>query len=402
MYFPEPSESGAAQRRAPDGPSRVPDVTLRVLRDGTCIEVLVSGSDAPPSPTFEIDEALLESALDELARSIGAERRVSSPNLPKRVSPRPLEQLLPEEGARTVRRLVATAFRDGVPASGTYESEVEDERRRFSVRVIPNEGDAIVTLRDVTVDDPALAIEEALDRGDLSLRYTLRLDAVLGVQAVVAGTFVTEADEVRPLTGTDRVAGLRARVDDWAVHEGVRHLAWATSSGLPVLIALPVSRDWLTRGDAAATTKGLLSCYSAPSAGLEFRLAYDEWAMGPEEVVEAADEIRRLGARVSLVGVGTHSIDLAELGLMQVDGWICDGDIVRRAGDNLTDGVLEAITVLARACGARPIAAGIEDQRSVAYLRDLGYLGFEGPFGGDHREAREAFRKVRSRPSTGE
>lgn len=402
MYFPEPSKSGAAQRRAPDGPARVPDVTLRVLRDGTCIEVLVSGSDAPPSPTFEIDEALLESALDELARSIGAERRLSSPNLPKRVSPRPLEELLPEEGARAVRRLVAIAFRDGVPASGTYESEVEDERRRFSVRVIPNEGDAVVTLRDVTVDDPALAIEEALDRGDLSLRYTLRLDAALGVQAIVARTFVAEGEALRPLAGTDRVAGLRARVDDWAVHEAVRHLAWASSSGLPVLIALPVSREWITRGDAAATTKGLLGCYSAPSAGLEFRLAYDEWAMGPEEVMEAATEIRRLGARVSLTGVGTHSIDIAELALMQVDAWICDGDLVRRSGDNLSDGVLEALTVLARACGARPIAGGIDDQRAVAYLRDLGYCGFEGPFGGDHREARDAFRKVRSRPSTGE
>jgi EAL domain-containing protein (putative c-di-GMP-specific phosphodiesterase class I) len=399
VYLPEPTDPRPSERRPIEALDRIPDVTLRVLFDGTCVEVFVSGSDAPPSPTFQIDEALLETALDELARSIGADRRQSSPNLPKRVTPRPLEELLPPEGASAVRRLVATAFRDRITTSGSYEVEADEDERRFAVRVIPNEGDAIVTIRDVTVDDPADAIEEALDRGDLSLRYRLRLDFGGAVQAVVARTFIADHEGLRPLENADRIAGLPARIDDWAVHEAVRHLAWASNAGVMVRIALAVSRDWLVRGDVAAILKGLLECYSAPAERLEICLDYDEWAVGPEDAVEAWNEIKRLGCTVALVGVGRHSIDLSELELMQVDRWVCDGAIVHDAGDKLADGALEAIAVLARACGAQPIAAGVAEARTTGYLRDLGYGGFEGAFAGDHHDARDAFRRARSRPS---
>jgi EAL domain-containing protein (putative c-di-GMP-specific phosphodiesterase class I) len=367
----------------------LPEVVLRVHRDGTCFEVSVRGSD-PPGAEPDLDRAIVESEIDELARTIGHRRKKSGPNLPVVLSPRPIESLLPPMGARVVKRVVATAFREAAASGGSYLVADEGTERSFSVRVVPNDADALVTIREHRRDDPANSIEEAVERGDLEFRYVARLDAQRGMHALLARPFAPGYEGADLLGVVSRVPGLRVQLDEWAVHEAVQHASWACMADLAVPFAVAVGHEWLLKSETVAIVRGLVACYGAGARRVEIGVRYEDWALAPEEIAAALDELRAIGCTTSIAGVARDSIEFGELDLLRADLWICDGVQVNRTGERHADARCEAFATIARGYGAVPVAAGITDARACAYLRDLGFVAFEGPFAGEAMDIQTA------------
>jgi EAL domain-containing protein (putative c-di-GMP-specific phosphodiesterase class I) len=371
----------------------LPEVVLRVLRDGTCFEVSVRGSE-PPRSEHDLDRAIVESEIDDLAKRIGHRRKKSSPNLPMVLSPRPIESLLPPMGARVVKRVVATAFRDAAATGGSYLVADEGSERSFSVRVVPNDADALVTIREHRRDDPANSIEEAVERGDLEFRYLARLDATGAVHTLMARPFAPGHEEDDLLDVVGRVPGLRVQLDEWAVHEAVQHASWAIRAELEVPFAVSVGHEWLLRTESVAIVRGLVACYGAAARRVEVGVRYEDWALAPAEIASTLAELRAVGCGTSIVGVGRDSIEFGELDLLQADVWVCDGSHIAETGRREADARSEAFTVLARGYGAIPIAAGLVDPHACAYLRDLGFVAFEGPFAGPAMDTQTALRRA--------
>ena len=375
------------------------------MRDGSVIEVQVAHSTTPPARTGQPDPDLdlLKTAMAELAHRVGAVTDPSDdagPEFPRRLEPRQLTDLLPHEGAAQVKRWVEAAFARGAKTEGYYRVADEgDIERTFHVTVLPGEADGLVTIRDVTVSDPSTALELAVDRGDLSFRMRPRVD---GAGRVVMGRselfwLHPEIGDV-PVDPSERTPNLRDRLDDWVIHAAVRHVASATNVGVPLGAAVEVSRQWLERGDHAAVLAGLIECYGAEPSLLEVTVDYDEWMIDPDVVSQGWAPLSELGCKVSVIGVGRHTLDLVDLEQLRTDRWILDPRRVIRAGRSPVDAAaLESIVVLARGLGVEAVADGVDGEAQKERLWSIGCTMFEGPAFGPPRDGYELLRQVRRR-----
>lgn len=134
----------------------------------------------------------------------------------------------------------------------------------------------------------------------------------------------------------------------------------------------------LAEGAIADLVETLLQGYKIPIGCLRIELTEQAALRDNDKALEVVRAIKRAGAGLVLDDFGSGHSSFAWLADMPADALKIDPSLTARLGDERTEYILEAITLLAGRLGMSTTAEGVEDKAVVPKLRALGFSYVQG------------------------
>ena len=137
------------------------------------------------------------------------------------------------------------------------------------------------------------------------------------------------------------------------------------------------ARD-LAEGAVADLIETLLQGYNLPNGALKVELTEQAALRNKDQAIAAVQAIKKPGAGLVLDDFGSGHSSFAWLADMPADALKIDSSLTARLGDERTEHILEAVTLLAGRLGMLTTAEGVEDIAMVHKLRALGFSHVQG------------------------
>ena len=275
------------------------------------------------------------------------------------------------------------------------EPIVGDPNGRLSIRIVT----ALVT-RDEPVADqlrqagdqlarPASArdgvmVHAALSGGEVAIHYQPQYDVTTGAMTGVEALLRWQHPELGLLGAGPLVTAARAARLECELTEHAHRVALAEMARWPRQLGkLRVSLN-ITAADLGDPKFADRFAAMAKAAGVDpdrLTLELTEQAMlsDPASAAEQLAKIRNLGAAIAIDDFGTGYSSLALLARLPIDYLKIDSGFTRTIDGNDRDRiVVRAIVDLARALGLLVVAEGIENERQLERLRELGVATWQG------------------------
>ena len=220
-------------------------------------------------------------------------------------------------------------------------------------------------------------LRTAIEEGQLSMRYQpqarLRDGVVTGAEALVRwehpvfgevapDEFIALAEQtgqIRELTRFVLDASLRACA------------AWA-AAGTPMVVSVNLSVRNLLEPDLLVTVASLLRKHGVPGGLVTLEITESHLMADPERTTQVLVDLAGLGVRLSVDDFGTGYSSLAYLKQLPVGEVKIDKSFIRNVSTSTDDAaIVEAIIQLAHTLRLEVVAEGVEDEASLARLRDL-------------------------------
>ena len=216
----------------------------------------------------------------------------------------------------------------------------------------------------------------ALERAEFELRYQPQVDltsgAVVGVEALIrwrhpqrglltAAQFVSVAG----------ASGLMVPIGLWAIGETCRQArAWQDAGLRPILVAINISAVEFWREDFVGNVQAILRDTGLEPRYLELELTEDILMQDRASALAALHALKGLGAQVAVDHFGTGHASLSDLLQFPIDILKIDQSFVREIAFGVTSApVLTAIIGLGKSLNHRVMAAGVETNGQLAFLR---------------------------------
>ncbi len=214
----------------------------------------------------------------------------------------------------------------------------------------------------------------ALERGELSLHYQPCLDIngrVVSVEALLrcANKLLTPSEFIPIAEKT----GLIVRIGEWALLEGARFAQRLAAAGLPIPVAVNVSRTQFTAPRFARTLHAALLCANVKPELIELELTeslFMDHSMTVQGNLRAA---RDAGVALSIDDFGTGYSCLANLkdikaGKLKLDRAF----VIALPQDTRALAVVKAIVRLGNELGMQVVAEGVETRTQLDALHEAG------------------------------
>ncbi|WDU84375.1 EAL domain-containing protein [Caloramator sp. Dgby_cultured_2] len=91
-------------------------------------------------------------------------------------------------------------------------------------------------------------------------------------------------------------------------------------------------------------------------------------------------ELKKLGIKIALDDFGTGYSSINYLSQLPIDYIKIDRSFISKAGQDGFNGVILAITSMAKSLGVKTVAEGVENKEQLKLLRNLGCNEFQGYF----------------------
>ena len=137
------------------------------------------------------------------------------------------------------------------------------------------------------------------------------------------------------------------------------------------------ARDLVT-ADVAHLIEALINGYDLPAGAIRVELTEQAALRDMDKALETVKAIKAAGATLVLDDFGSGHSSFAWLADMPAGALKIDPDLTQRIGDERTEHILEAITLLASRLGMSATAEGVEDKAMVRKLRQLGFTYVQG------------------------
>lgn len=228
------------------------------------------------------------------------------------------------------------------------------------------------------VDRRSLArdLRRALERAEFDLCYQPQIDlasgAIVGVEAFVrwrhpqrgllaAAQFVSMADH----------CGLMVPIGLWAIDEACRQArAWQDAGLRPILVAVNISAVEFWREDFVGNVQAILRNSGLEPHHLVLELTEDTLMQDMASAVSSLQALKGLGAHVAVDHFGTGHASLSDLQQFPIDILKIDQSFVREIAFGVASApVLTAIIGLGKSLNHRVMAAGVETDWQLAFLR---------------------------------
>ena len=259
-------------------------------------------------------------------------------------------------------------------------------------------------------------LRKAIERGELELHFQPKLEIetsrVTGVEALARWRdpdlgFVSPSDFI-PLA---EETGLIGAIGDWALQAAVAQIqAWQEQGVSGLRVSLNLSGHDFKDDGLVSRVIGVLGTSGIDPTWLDFEIT--ETALMDNEVVATSvlEELRNLGITISLDDFGTGYSSLGYLRRLPIDTLKIDRSFVQRIETESDDAALiGAIIGMARILQLRVVVEGVETERQLDHLREVGCDEVQGnlvsaPVGADDviptLRAIEAGKRVKRRPRT--
>lgn len=239
--------------------------------------------------------------------------------------------------------------------------------------------DELLRSNEVARRDLQLMLRAAIDEQQLELHYQPEVDLatgeVLGVEALVrwnhphrglltAGAFIEVAERSGMIVDLGRWAVAEASRQDAEWRARMPHLATETRVNLSPL---------QLRGGDVLHTLAVCQTHGDVRGRLSLEITEHAVLQDVEQAIRVLHELRALGVTVAIDDFGTGQSSLSQLKRLPLDFLKIDRSFVRDLGRDPADRALvDAMADLARAFDLELIGEGIETQRHVDQLLEVG------------------------------
>jgi len=233
------------------------------------------------------------------------------------------------------------------------------------------------------------ALSRAIARDELALHYQPAVDFMTGdvrrVEALVHWARLEDllpSAQVVPLAEQTHLGASLAR---WTLETALRQCQRWQWAGLPLGVAVNLSRSALHDPRLPDTIVGLLARYAARPSWLRIEVAEDiVMSMSMKDgagVLDALTRLHRLGIRISVDAVGTGHASLASLARLPIDELKIDASVVRQLTESHSSVAKISSTIdLGHTLGLRVVAEGIESEDTWDLLVGLGCDEAQGDY----------------------
>jgi diguanylate cyclase (GGDEF)-like protein len=248
---------------------------------------------------------------------------------------------------------------------------------------------------------------DAIEGGQLVLHYQpilhLPTGKIDGVEALVRwqhperglvppGDFIPVAEQYELIDPLTR----------WVLAAATRQAAEWDRLGMPLLVAINVSATTLATGRLVNDVAEALAASGLPPERLVVELTETTVAEDPERAAAQFAALRISGVEVSIDDFGTGFSSLGQLvnipaGLLKIDRSLVAGAADRRSQ---SAAAIAAVVALARACGMRSLAEGVETAEQLALAAELGCTFAQGYHIARPMPSGELVRWLEARPIT--
>lgn len=198
-----------------------------------------------------------------------------------------------------------------------------------------------------------------------------------GVEALARGPRGTSVERADVMFEYARRKRAEASVDLVCIAE-----AFASYTQLPARTLLSINVHGATLAGADRFAARVLDAAAANGIApnlLMFEVLEHRAPWAIETFLSTLDELRRAGVRIALDDVGSGASNFRMLIECRPDHIKIDRHIVRGcAGDPWRQAALESIATLGRACGAVPVAEGVETEAELETVIDTGIDTVQG------------------------
>jgi diguanylate cyclase (GGDEF)-like protein/PAS domain S-box-containing protein len=219
-------------------------------------------------------------------------------------------------------------------------------------------------------------LRQALARNEFVLHYQPQLNLasgeVVGAEALIRwnhpelgllfpGRFIAIAED----------SGLIVPIGDWVLRETCRQAVAWRRAGLPALqVAVNLSAEQFKRSDLERSVTAALAGSGLDPACLELELTESILIQDTENVLATVQRLKSLGIKLSIDDFGTGYSSLSYLKRFAVDKLKIDQSFVRDMATDPNDAaIVGAIIQMACSLNLKTIAEGVEDERTMAFLR---------------------------------
>jgi diguanylate cyclase (GGDEF)-like protein len=254
----------------------------------------------------------------------------------------------------------------------------------------------------------AAELREAIDRDQLVLHYQpvigLATGEVDGVEALVRwqhperglippGEFISLAEQYELIDPLTR----------WVLAAATRQGATWHRAGRSMLVGINVSATTLASGTLVDDVAEALAASGLPADRLVVELTETTVAEDPERAAGQFAALRITGVEVAIDDFGSGFSSLGQLvnipaGVLKIDRSLVAGSPDRQSE---SAAAIAAVVALARACGMRSLAEGIETAEQLALATELGCTFAQGYFIARPMPADEMDVWLSTRPTTG-
>jgi EAL domain-containing protein (putative c-di-GMP-specific phosphodiesterase class I) len=165
-----------------------------------------------------------------------------------------------------------------------------------------------------------------------------------------------------------------------------------TREGVDLSVAVNLSAANLRDEELPAKIAALLARHGVDPDRLILEITEDSLMGDPDECLQLLDQLRSLGAGLSIDDYGTGFSSLAYLRDLNVDELKLDRTFLTHVSDDPRSMAIVRSTVeLAHALGLRAVAEGIETKEILELVADLGFDVAQGYYLGRPAPAEELF-----------
>lgn len=227
-------------------------------------------------------------------------------------------------------------------------------------------------------------LRRAVEREEFVLHYQPKVDAetskLVGVEALIRWQS-PELGLVPPMKFIPLLeeTGLILEVGAWALRRAVRqHRAWREAGLSAPRVAVNVSAIQLRQRDFVRTVEQAMA-EGQPHAGIDLEITESVVMEDIQATIAKLTAVRELGIGVAVDDFGTGYSSLAYLARLPIQTLKVDRSFVKSMEDDATAmNITRTVISLAHSLNLAVVAEGVETDRQVALLRQLGCDQFQG------------------------
>jgi diguanylate cyclase (GGDEF)-like protein/PAS domain S-box-containing protein len=174
-------------------------------------------------------------------------------------------------------------------------------------------------------------------------------------------------------------SGLINKLGEWVFEQAcTQGKRWFDAGIPPFVIAVNVSAQQFNHSDLVASVQAILAKSAFPARYLEIEFTESGLLDNIDRSLDAIDKLKMLGIRLSIDDFGTGFSSLSYLKQFKVEKLKIDQSFVRDIVESGNSGIVRAIIQMGRTLQLEVIAEGVETEKQMDVLKELGCREIQG------------------------